>query len=304
MTFTRAVRRAAWRALAAALAIPVACTRDVVVGEDRAAIADTATGGRTHAGGSSGNGGEDAASACREARCQNHLYECGDCIDNDGDGLVDMDDPDCLGPCQNSEQSFNGNIPGQNNGNCVQDCYFDQDSGSGNDDCVWSHACDSLSVAPDYPPQGQACAYDPNTRVRPGNANDCAILEQTQSALCISVCGPLTPNGCDCFGCCHVPGAPTPIWLGSVDAAGIASCDRAHLADPTRCRPCTQVSGCLNPCDICELCVGKATLPPECGTGCASPECPAGQTPCGTPCLPACQNGTTCITGCCVPGPH
>src|ERR1041385_4943073 len=113
-----------------------------------------------------------------------------------------MDDPDCLGPCQNSESMFFGGIPGQNNAGCVQDCYFDQDSGSGNDDCLWSHKCDPRSVAPDFPPEGAAWAYDPNTVVpRQGRAGDCASL-QVQTATCNAVCGPLTPNGCDCFGCC------------------------------------------------------------------------------------------------------
>jgi hypothetical protein len=53
---------------------------------------------------------EDAASeadttcvvtVCEDAGVVRH---CGDCIDNDGDGLVDLDDPDCLGdPCHLGE---------------------------------------------------------------------------------------------------------------------------------------------------------------------------------------------------------
>ena len=298
MTIYRAARRAAVFVALATVTVAAACTRDVVVGENKLTVASAMPSGLPGIGG---------AGACLQARCQNHYYECGDCIDNDADGVTDMDDPDCLGPCHNSESLFFGNIPGQNNGNCVQDCYFDQDSGGGNDDCVWSHECDRQSVAPDYPPQGPACAYDPTANI-PGNGgpSDCASLEQAQSALCLSICGPLTPNGCDCFGCCEVPGAQTPIWMGSVDSAGKGTCDLAHVGDPTRCRPCTQVAACLNTCETCELCVGKRSLPASCGDGssCAVPLCPGSLNPCGTPCLPACRTGEICITGCCAKEPR
>ena len=42
---------------------------------------------------------------CRRMACGSHLTECGDCEDNDGDGLFDERDPECLGPCDNSEGS-------------------------------------------------------------------------------------------------------------------------------------------------------------------------------------------------------
>src|SRR5690242_6920212 len=58
--------------------------------------------------------GDGGTRVCFQATCQGKLYACGDCMDNDGDGKVDADDPDCLGPCQNSETGFFGNIPGQN----------------------------------------------------------------------------------------------------------------------------------------------------------------------------------------------
>lgn len=31
-------------------------------------------------------------------QCQGHTYQCGDLVDNDNDGLIDYQDPDCLGP--------------------------------------------------------------------------------------------------------------------------------------------------------------------------------------------------------------
>src|SRR5262245_60451209 len=47
-----------------------------------------------------------------EAACQGHVYACGNTIDDDGDGLIDAQDPDCLGPCDNTEDSYFGGISG------------------------------------------------------------------------------------------------------------------------------------------------------------------------------------------------
>jgi hypothetical protein len=269
--------------------------------------------------------------------CQSHVYQCGDCVDNDGDGLVDMNDPDCLGPCDNNESGFTLNIPGGNAAPCKQDCYFDQDTGSGNDDCYWDHRCDPLEVMPSYDPEGMTCSYDPSTKF-PMGLGTCPDLFQTQSAACLSYCGPLTPNGCDCFGCCDLPGGSgNYVWLGSTDANGVGTCDLAHEADPTACHPCTPVMGCLNTCEHCEICLGKPELPPDCtGTGaggtsssqgggssaggsststggsssstggssaggeCGNQICPAGVAQCGLPCQAPCPSGFYCLTGCCI----
>src|SRR5438132_13609674 len=40
---------------------------------------------------------------CYVTSCAGHVLQCGDCVDNDGDGLVDSHDPECLGPCDNTE---------------------------------------------------------------------------------------------------------------------------------------------------------------------------------------------------------
>ena len=40
---------------------------------------------------------------CNLIQCDNRITACGDCSDNDGDGLVDWRDPECLGPCDNYE---------------------------------------------------------------------------------------------------------------------------------------------------------------------------------------------------------
>ena len=83
---------------------------------------------------------------CQVSTCQGKVYQCGDCLDNDGDCKVDAADDQCLGPCNNTENSFFGGIPGQNNSPCKSDCFFDADTGSGNDDCYWSHKCDPLEA--------------------------------------------------------------------------------------------------------------------------------------------------------------
>jgi len=238
-------------------------------------------------------------SQCNVATCQGKVYHCGDCLDNDGDCAVDSFDTLCLGPCDNTEDSFFGGIPGQNNSPCKADCYFDQDTGSGNDGCYWSHKCDPLEVPPAYSPEGAMCAYDPNATI-PGFGGSCQAAFTAQSAQCLSYCGPLTPNGCDCFGCCAIPGAPTPVWLGSENPQGTPSCTTATLADPSMCKPCTQVLACLNGCDACEVCIGKPDVAPECG---GFQICPPGSPPCGLAGQAPCAIGYTCVTGCCVPVP-
>ena len=231
---------------------------------------------------------------CTQRTCQGKVYACGDCADNDGDCRVDSDDSQCLGPCDNTEDSYYGGIPGQNNSPCKSDCYFDQDTGAGNDDCYWSHACDPLEVAPSYPPEGTQCAYDPSTNI-PGFHGSCSQAFSTQSSTCLGYCGPLTPNGCDCFGCCAIPGAPTTVWLGSENPSGTGSCSVSTVGNASMCKPCTQVSSCLNTCEKCELCIGKTELPPEC----VIQVCPSGTTPCGLPSQDGCPVGFSCITGCC-----
>lgn len=248
---------------------------------------------------------------CVVTACANHVYECGDCVDNDGDGLSDMDDPDCLGPCHNSETMFFLKIPGANNAPCKQDCYFDQDSGAGNDDCYWSQQCDWLEVPPLYDPAGAECSYDPSVST-PGTTGSCNELSLVQSKGCLDTCGPLTPNGCDCFGCCEIPGGSGQyVWLGS-KSEGSPSCDLAHADDPTRCRPCTPVPACLNTCEECELCIGKTELPASClceadgakPETCGVQECPEGAAPCGLDCQAPCAVGYFCLTGCCQPAPQ
>jgi len=122
--------------------------------------------------------------------CGNKLFKCGDTLDNDMDGLVDLADPECTSPCDDDEYSFKTSLPGQNL-DCLSDCFFDANSGMGDDGCSWNLKCDPQN------PGGQiGCAYNPNQ----------GMCEMPQSQACLDFCVPLVPSGCDCFGCCLIEG--------------------------------------------------------------------------------------------------
>jgi hypothetical protein len=94
-------------------------------------------------------------SDCPPTFCGNQVYWCGDLIDNDRDGLIDLYDPDCLGPCDDSEDSLAPQLPGSDL-RCSQDCFFDSNSGMGDDKCEWDLQCD-----PQSPGEPVGCVYDP-----------------------------------------------------------------------------------------------------------------------------------------------
>ena len=260
---------------------------------------------------------------CTITPCQSHTYLCGNCLDDDGDGLADGDDPDCLGPCDNNEAGFYLGIPGSPPTNCGRDCYYDQDDGPGNDYCEWDFQCDPLEPGP------SRCMYsDP-----PPPSADCP---DPQDDRCHDICGPLTPNGCDCFGCCELPArSGMYVYIGSTDMDRNPTCALGDEGDPALCHPCTPVDDCLNTCERCELCLGRtaADLPADCfppppvdagpptfdagppsidaGPGVDSgppdpdagtpppPTCMDGRQACDLPGLPPCPAGYFCITGCC-----
>jgi hypothetical protein len=234
---------------------------------------------------------------CVLATCEGKIYACGNCLDDDGDGLIDMADPECWGPCSDNEAGWEPAIPADDGASpCSKaDCYFDLGTGmSGNDDCHWSFSCDPLE------PFG--CTYDADATI-PGSSSTCDELAATQSNACLSFCGPLTPNGCDCFGCCevHVEGGPVTIFLGTnLWGASGESCHLGVADDPSLCHPCTQVPACVNPCGPCELCLGKSELPDDCPT---EAQCPGGEQACGVPGQNPCPAGFYCNTGCCTQNP-
>lgn len=236
--------------------------------------------------------GETADGGCTPFACQAHTYACGNCLDDDGDTSADWADPDCLGPCDNNEAGFHLGIPGGDSRPCGLDCYFDQDQGSGNDQCNWDQRCDPAVPDPGCPYQ------DP-----PPSSATCPSVQDPD---CLTICMPLVPNGCDCFGCCELPaGSGRWVFIGTTDTEDVPTCDLAHMSDDALCRPCTPVEDCLNGCGPCELCLGRTELPPECfggeDGGVPGERCPPDIQPCGLPGDPLCPETTYCITGCCQP---
>lgn len=281
----------------AAIGVVLACSEQVDVGRNLVgaggasgtpgagssglvALAGTVTGGAPIAGSPSDAG------ACEPRTCRGRVYACGDCVDNDADGAIDALDPECLGACDDIEEAYIAGIPGQSGTGCEQDCYFDRNSGGGNDRCSWDLRCDPLS-----PGAATGCATTPAMVDGPA----CVEARAGQPAACVTACGPLTPNGCDCFGCCELPARS-----GRFVHVGAADCDAAHLDDTETCPRCTPVLPCVNDCEDCEACVGGARPLSSCGG--APAECPDGLPACGAGA--SCALGAYCVTGCCVPVPR
>ena len=197
---------------------------------------------------------------------------CSDGQDNDDDGLIDGFDPECAGPADNDEASFATGMPGDNRDPKWQDCFFDGNSGAGDDRCRYATGC--------------------LTGELPQTDKDCALSE-----ACIAACAKFVPNGCDCFGCCELPGGSGEFHVIGA-GAGAVGCQRNALDDALACPPCTPGKSCLNDCGTCETCVDK--LPdPSCNPGSA---CPDGAGECG-PEKP-CEFGDYCVTGCCRRAPE
>lgn len=210
--------------------------------------------------------------------CGTGLCACNDGMDNDSDGVTDLADPECVSAWDDDEASFATGISGDNRDGACQDCFFDGNSGSGNDGCY-------------LPSQ---CLIDGT----PGKAKGiCSSCEQT--ADCKSFCQAYTPNGCDCFGCCDVRVGGQVKHLMIKDGCQIDG-------DTTQgCTECVPSTTCVNTCGECELCPGKTVsdLPPSCS---ASPDagvpdyvCEDGAQRCGDG-MPACSAAESCSFGCCV----
>ncbi|MFO7566982.1 MAG: hypothetical protein R6X02_30335 [Enhygromyxa sp.] len=147
------------------------------------------------------------------------LYECGDTVDNDMDGLIDLDDPECISACDDDEEYFKTGLPGQNL-DCKSDCYFDANSGNGDDGCMWNLKCD-----PENPSTKMGCQYSENAQ----------MCEPEQPQGCLDLCVPLVPSGCDCFGCCLIE--DQYIYLGGADCM---------LETLDECSSCTPNPTCHN----------------------------------------------------------
>ena len=201
-------------------------------------------------------------------------------MDDDGDGQVDGFDVECIGAYDDDEGAFATGISGDNMDPKWQDCFFDGNSGAGDDGCRYSTQCLT----------GELEMSDP----------DCTVTQE-----CIEFCAPRTPNGCDCFGCCEVfdeENQPHFVYV-------TGECTDEHLDDPDICISCTQTTECNNECGECELCPGMTPedLPPECtptggeggsGSDDPVPTCDNGMQVC-TADMP-CGTGRFCMNGCCL----
>jgi hypothetical protein len=205
--------------------------------------------------------------------------ECNNCEDDDDDGLVDGFDPECTGSLDDREDSFATGIHGDSGNAVKQDCFYDGDSGGGNDGCDL-HVCCLLD--------GECPISSP-----PFDPEECAV-----TAECVANCMPITPPGCDCFGCCTICDDEGCADILTVPAVA-PLCDAAVIHDQSKCPPCSKFAACSGgDCggDTCILCPGQTEedLPPPCG----GHECPGGISPCfdTTDCLA----DEFCSAGCCI----
>ena len=185
------------------------------------------------------SGGPDAplaldAAAVDADPCVPGLRQCDNCLDDDDDGRRDGDDNECTGPYDDDEGSFR-TIFFDDDLQPVLECFFDDTTGAGDDQC-FRHVCCALGYT------------DPA---------DCPISAQTfqpeecddpQRAACLAFCEPLTPPTCDCFGCCTIcddaGGACRDIMIRPAVAP---NCDASTYADTAACPACVKTADCVGP---------------------------------------------------------
>ena len=226
----------------------------------------TGLGGATGTGGVAGQDGETECVgvdvACSPVICPDgNSYSCGDCSDNDGDGCADARDPECLGPCDDTEGPvLLTGTSGESNNGCGADCYFEGGAGSGSGDCTWDRQCDPLEPKNNC----EYCGPESGNNCKGGSFDNICPEVQPFAESCEQGCGALTPNGCDCFGCCTFPQLNGGyVYLGS-EIGSEGTCTLNDINDPELCRPCTPAVNCLNECGRCELCLGKTEIPADC----------------------------------------
>lgn len=272
-----------WAAVLLAAAL-VACGGGGGGGGADGAVADGPAGG--DAGGDGGGDGDGGADAMVPPGCTPGGPACNNCLDDDHDGTIDGFDLECTGALDDDEGSFSTGIPGDNIDTVRQDCFFDGNSGSGDDGCN-IHVC-CLLGAPDQ----ASCPFGPQQY-------DPASCSQPQPERCRMNCFDVTPPGCDCFGCCTVCDPVTNQCFDVItNPATAPNCDATTIADPNACPRCEKQPSCNNPCnnEQCILCPGQT--PDDLPDTCNGQSCPVGSAVCGTGV--ACPEGQFCIGGCCI----
>jgi len=214
------------------------------------------------------------------------LTQCSDGIDNDNDGLIDGFDPECTGGTDNDEGSFATGIPGDNIDAKNQDCFFDGNSGGGDDGCATPTCCILGYTHDECAAHSLGANFDP--------ATDCPPPSQ----MCIDYCAPATAPGCDCFGCCTVCDSDSCRDI-AVNPAISPQCTLETLDDPAKCLACTKTTECSGTTcggTTCTLCPGQTSedLPASCG---GTTTCP-GSTVCTS--STDCNAGDFCSAGCCI----
>jgi len=209
--------------------------------------------------------------------CGDHVCACSNGKDDDTDQATDGFDPECTGSFDDDELTFASGVHGEDRTARCQDCYFDGNSGPGDDGCR----------------RASSCASDGTPSSASGACGTC-----TPSTECVANCRPSTPNGCDCFGCCEVRTAE-----GVVNILLRDTCSLADIGDTAKCPRCNPATDCRNECGRCELCAGKTAsdLPSDCsgsGAGGLDYTCDDGAA-CSL--SQPCPSTHYCIQGCCVP---
>lgn len=286
------------------LAAAMACgSEDVELAGDGGAAADATPGTTIDADPASG-----ADAGTWGGPCTPQGAACNNCVDDDGDGKIDGDDPECTGAIDDDESSFATGISGDNKDAVKQDCFFDGNSGAGGEDGCDIHVCCMLEPFVDCCEQGENPTDDGCVDFT-GPTFDPAECTVTQE--CVDNCGVLTPPGCDCFGCCTVcdesgcsdiytnPGIYENETCAGIDSPAEGECCDAENLDA--CYQCTKIDecgegSCNDDPEDCLLCPGQdeSDLPDTCDMQ----ECPVGATLCGT--SADCPGDDYCSNGCCI----
>ncbi len=206
--------------------------------------------------------------------------ECSDGADNDGANGADHLDYTCVSGWDDDEGSFGTGMPGDNSDLKKQDCFFDGNSGN-DEGCAYDTVCMCADTDDDGKPGPCTIA---GTELKKSNPK-CDISDD-----CVKNCQPKVPNGCDCFGCCtYHRRDKSVVTLFMVDGCNPETGEG--------CSECIQAEACLDPCEECELCLGKNEVPASCGGGTGQAECTNKQA-CTQP--SDCPDLHSCILGCCV----